>query len=286
MGAENTMQITGADSLIGEALAAVRGEFPFAGYMDATGESARNIAKIILSSLPTGSSVLDFGSGPCDKTAVLQKLGYRCTAIDDLGDDWHRLDDNRARILAFIRHAGIVFHEAPTEQLRAADGRPFDLLMLNDVLEHLHDSPRELMNSLVSLVRPGGHVLITVPNAGNIRKRLALLLGKTNLPAFELYYWQAGRWRGHVREYVRSDLRLLAGYLGLTVLELRGCDHMTGKVPAILRPLYRLVTGVFDGFKDTWMMLCRKPADWSPRLELPPEEFRKMMNTYNAYSFS
>ncbi|HOY68972.1 MAG TPA: methyltransferase domain-containing protein [Candidatus Ozemobacteraceae bacterium] len=267
------------------AFAELRKRFPFEGYIDSAEDGIRNIASTVATVLSPGATVLDFGSGPCDKTGILQLMGYRCSAIDDLGDDWHHLGDNEERILSFIRWCGIDFHHASPGSLTKMNGRDFDLLMLNDVLEHLHESPRELMNQLLSSVRPGGLVLITVPNAGNIRKRLALLWGRTNLPAYELYYWQPGRWRGHIREYVRSDLEQLASYLGLTPLQLRGCDHMMSKVPGRLRGLYGLITGVFDGFKDTWMMLGRKPADWQPRTELPREELEQILRKYSAYNY-
>ena len=70
------------------------------------------------------------------------------------------------------------------------------MVMLNHVVEHLHDFPRDLLNDLLTLVKPSGLLFITVPNAGNVRKRLDLLRGKTNLPPYEGYYWYPGRWRG------------------------------------------------------------------------------------------
>ena len=82
--------------------------------------------------------------------------------------------------------------------------------MLNDVIEHLHNSPRSILLALLEALKDEGVLLITVPNAGNIRKRLDLLRGKTNLPPFSQYYWHPDPWRGHVREYVHGDLEQLA----------------------------------------------------------------------------
>src|SRR4030042_560440 len=53
----------------------------------------------------------------------------------------------------------------------------FDMLMMHDVLEHLHDSPRDLLNDLLELVKPEGYLFITVPNAVNIKKRISVLFG-------------------------------------------------------------------------------------------------------------
>ena len=141
----------------------------------------------------------------------------------------------------------------------------FDMVMSNDVLEHLHDSPRELVNDLVELIRPNGLLLITVPNAGNIRKRFQLLLGGTNMPNYEEFYWYQGSWRGHIREYVRSDLVQLAVFLGLEIIELKGCDHMLGVLPKLLRAPYLMLTKLLPNWKDSWMLVARKPLDWKPK---------------------
>ena len=52
----------------------------------------------ILRYLQPGSTILDFGCGPCDKTAVLQFLDFHCSACDDLQDDWHKIPGNREKI--------------------------------------------------------------------------------------------------------------------------------------------------------------------------------------------
>ena len=92
--------------------------------------------------------------------------------------------------------------------------------MCCDVLEHLHDSPRPILGALVDTVRSGGFLVVTVPNAVNLRKRIAVATGKSNLPDFQVFYWYPGDWRGHVREYTHGDLRMLAENLGLAVVEL------------------------------------------------------------------
>ena len=63
-----------------EAIQRLIGEFPFKGYTtpEETVKGAySNIPDTVLRYLKPGSSILDFGSGPCDKTAVLQFLGFR-----------------------------------------------------------------------------------------------------------------------------------------------------------------------------------------------------------------
>lgn len=257
------------------AIEAVRKRFPFQGYMDTQTGACRTVGETVQKYLPPGAAILDFGSGPCDKTAVAQELGYRCAACDDLSDDWHKAEGNKERILAFARGSGIDFRLIVGNELPFAE-QEFDMLMMHDVLEHLHDSPRDLLNDLLALVKPEGWFFTTVPNAANIRKRIDLLLGKTNLPAFDGYYWYPGPWRGHVREYVRGDLIKLCQFLSLEIVELGTRHHMVHKLKPALRPIYGAVTRVFPGWRDSWVLVARKKKGWEPRKTLPESELRKI----------
>jgi SAM-dependent methyltransferase len=271
---------------IDQAIQRVRERFPFQEQAAVRWpvQTYRNLAETVMRYLPPGSRILDFGAGPADKTAVLQELGYKCTAYDELKDTWHNLRDNRQRILQFAADTGIEYVVATDHKLPFAD-ETFDLVMSNDVYEHLHDSPRELTNALLERVKPRGYLLITVPNAVNIRKRIDVLRGRTNLPAFKQYYWNPGPWRGHVREYVRDDMRLLAEYLGLEVMQLRSCHHMLEKVPRKALPLYMALTSVFTGWRDSWLLCARKPEGWRPKTELPPGELNRMLGEYCRFGY-
>jgi len=224
-----------------------------------------NVATTVCRHLPTGARILDFGSGPCEKSAIVQLLGYKCSAFDDLQDDWHKLPGNKERILEFARQSGVQFHVA-SEGSWPFERESFDMVMLHDVLEHSHDSPRILLGRLLELCKSGGYLFVTVPNAVNLRKRIAVCLGKTNYQRFELFYWYPVPWRGHVREYVRGDLEKLAEYCQVEILELRGCDHMLEKVPGPLKPFYLAFTDLFDGLKDSWALVVRKPKDWQAQI--------------------
>lgn len=252
-----------------DAIQLVQNKFPFEKYMNATRDSAhRNIAETVLRCLRPGDRLLDFGSGPCDKTAVISMLGFKCSAYDDLRDGWHGVESTRNMIVAFAEEFGIDFH------LRRGDNFPFekgsfDMVMMHDVLEHLHDSPRDLLIDLLELVKPGGYFFATVPNAVNIRKRIRVMFGKTNLPPFRQYYWYPGPWRGHVREYTKDDLAQLAEYLELEVVELRSCHHMLHKVPMFVRPAYVGLSAIFTGWRDSWLLVAKKRPNWAPRRACP-----------------
>jgi SAM-dependent methyltransferase len=234
--------------------------------------SIRNIASTLIRHVQPGAKVLDFGAGPMDKTGGLQLLGYRCSAVDDLNDFWHLESDNRSRIMEFARKIGIDFHlgalpEFPSES--------FDVVMICDVLEHFYDSPRALLGELLRLIKPEGYLFVLVPHAANIRKRIDLLRGKSNLPDFRIYYW-ADPFRGHVREYVKDDLIQLNDFLGLQMVELKTCHNMITKVPPGLRPIYKGLTSVFPGWRDTLILMSKKPAGWQLPPPMPRDEYYRI----------
>ena len=142
----------------------------------------------------------------------------------------------------------------------------FDMIMLNDIIEHLHESPKDILLSLLSLLKDDGILFITVPNAGNIKKRINLLIGRSNLPSYESYYWYPGLWRGHIREYVHNDIIQMASFLDLEVELIEGCDHMLENVQPWLIPFYKFVTRLFPKWKDSWVLVARKKPNWSPLL--------------------
>jgi SAM-dependent methyltransferase len=260
-------------------------DFPFYGYTKPQVNAYLNISRTVMRYLPVGSRILDFGCGPCDKTAVLQILGYHCSGYDELLDDWHKLDNNREKILSFAAAQGINLQIAERETL-PFEKKSFDMVMMHDVLEHLHDSPRDLLNDLLELVKPGGYYFTTVPSAVNIRKRINVIFGRTNLPRFEGYYWYPGHWRGHIREYTKRDLLNLSEYLGLEIVALRSCNHMLDKVPSILRPMYIGITNIFTGWRDSWLLVARKKTDWISRRELPKDDLGKILQRGSTYHYA
>jgi SAM-dependent methyltransferase len=248
-----------------ELMGKLKKEFPFDSYIkeNSNGDAYKTVFSIVTQYLSEKSNVLDFGSGPCDKTAVVSLLGHNCIAYDDMQDEWHKKSDNGRKILEFSKNMGIQYFNTQEVDVNSQT-TAFDMIMLNDVIEHLHESPKDILLPMLELLKDDGILFITVPNAGNIKKRLNLLIGGTNLPSFESYYWYPGLWRGHIREYVYSDLIKLSDFLGLEIELIDGCDHMLENVPNWLLPLYRLVTRFFPKWKDSWVLVAKKRPNWSP----------------------
>jgi 2-polyprenyl-3-methyl-5-hydroxy-6-metoxy-1,4-benzoquinol methylase len=85
----------------------------------------------------------------------------------------------------------------------------FDVIVLGDVLEHLRD-PDTTLRDLVTLLAPGGRVVISLPNVAHADMRLLLLEGRWT-------YQDTGLLdRTHLRFFTRESLREFLASNGLT----------------------------------------------------------------------
>jgi len=242
-------------------------------FKDSTGDLKKpklfDIANLVLKHLPKGAKIVDFGSGYGDVPAVLSLLGYECVAIDDFNDPWHT-KENIEKILSFSQKYNI----ERISEISSLES-DFDMVMLHDVLEHLHDSPRDILSQLLSKTKDNGFLYATVPNAVNIRKRIAVIFGKTNLTPYNDYYWHPHPFRGHIREYVRGDFIKMAHWLDLEIIELRALNKMLLKLKPSIRKIWKFLSIFFPDCRDTWQFLGKKKKNWNPILNLDQENLKK-----------
>ena len=72
------------------------------------------------------------------------------------------------------RHPGLAVHEAMFESF--APGPVYDAVLALHVMEHV-DRPRDLMDRVRGWLRPGGSVVVVVPNRESLHRRLAVRMG-------------------------------------------------------------------------------------------------------------
>jgi SAM-dependent methyltransferase len=272
-----TMRIPTPDEVL-RTVDRVHAAFPFPGYI--SGAVRHGLAHVVpevarrvrAAGTPT---LLDIGSGPMDKTAVFQALGFACSAVDDLGDPWHRRGDNLARIQAFAREHGIRFHLQDGTYAIPFPPESFDVVTIFDVIEHLHESPRGILNAAGTHLKTGGVLAVTMPNSVNLRKRMAVLLGRTNYPNVDQFYLSPDGWRGHVREYTLAETAHLLEAAGFTVesataFEGNAWDQLRG---AKLRA-YLALSSLVPTVRSALLVVARKPEGWAPK-EADDEAFRR-----------
>ena len=120
-------------------------------------------------------SLLDIGC----YTAELKKM------LPDSIDYWGVDFDEVALTIARGVTDQLIVRHFDTEPL--AIDRSFDIVVCAEVLEHLMD-PHRMMRQICSLVAPGGHVLISLPNENMLYHRLMAVVGiGVDSHAFQLY---------------------------------------------------------------------------------------------------
>jgi len=93
---------------------------------------------------------------------------------------------------------------------------PHDVVVMAEVMEHLHVAPEHLLTRLHSSLRAGGYLIIQTPNAAALPKRAALAFGRNPYQRLQPLRWDPG----HIREYTRNELHDLARRTGFHVHEL------------------------------------------------------------------
>lgn len=179
----------------------------------------------VLEHHPPGSDVrlLDVGCFNGYISVIFRKLGYEVT-----GTDVCELE-KRSAIFA---GAGIEFVHSNMNDLDPFDklaAESYDIIIIAQVIEHILNHPLGLIRSLVRLMRPGGHIILTTPNPATIMGALRILKGGTlfwgTLDFIDEPKINEGRIISqgdiHYREYTSAELSHMLTGAGLRIVQSR-----------------------------------------------------------------
>lgn len=195
----------------------------------------------VLESIPlecraAGTRVIDIGGGKGRLSVLLGRLGLVCCSVDIL------YLDTEARTPHGELYASLLVEHLQSSGVQAighdfyADGLPvpsssFNLALCTEVIEHLPNSPKPLLEEIRRVLRPGGFLLLTTPNAGSVNARiLAGYRGRSIREDVRSFYDMRGYspgdvYRGHNREYVVSEVRYMLDNAGFTDLRCITVDY-------------------------------------------------------------
>lgn len=165
---------------------------------------ANSTHTIILGLVGPDRDVLDVGCSSGFLAQALAGRGCRVSGIE--------LDEKSAsEAIPFLEQ--LVVGDLNTVDLVAAFGAArFDAIVFADVLEHLVD-PADVLRRSLTLLRPGGAVVISVPNVAHGALRLALLQGRWR-------YTETGLLDAtHLRFFTRETLLEMLRECGLEVTD-------------------------------------------------------------------
>jgi 2-polyprenyl-3-methyl-5-hydroxy-6-metoxy-1,4-benzoquinol methylase len=207
------------------------------------GTSSEPIRAVVIERLAAAGargSLLDFGAGRGELLQRLHALGtFEELAGVDLFDRppalppgvaWHRQDLNEP----------------------ASFAREFDAVVCSETIEHL-ENPRHVFRMLAGFLRPGGTLVLTMPNQESIRSYAGLIVGG------HFTHFLGSCYPAHITALVRMDLQRLCEETGFDP----PAFHYTGRGGIPKRPTvsWQAVSfGLLRGrlFSDNLAMVTRK----------------------------
>jgi 2-polyprenyl-3-methyl-5-hydroxy-6-metoxy-1,4-benzoquinol methylase len=169
----------------------------YAHEIDPNGGSA---AAVLARMVEPGQRVLELGTGPGTVTRILHAKGCKVTGVE--------MDPETLATCAPFCERTVQANLEDPQWAAPLAGDSFDVIICADVLEHLRN-PRPLLNQLHGFLKPGGSVLMSLPNASHLTVVASLLGGR-------FPYQKNGLLdHTHLKFYGREDLDALLRECGL-----------------------------------------------------------------------
>ncbi|MBT9151465.1 MAG: putative methyltransferase YcgJ [candidate division WS2 bacterium] len=218
------------------------------------------------------AKILDVGAGGGVIPLVLRRIGYECSAIDTW-EEYSKVYDNRMGIkediIERLQRNGIRVEYCDIQKERFPfEDDSFDIVLLLDVIEHLHSSPKKPLKEIRRVLNKNGIIILTTPNLGTLKNRLFVLAGQSNYT--DLSHWYHGDpFFGHAREYTPGEVKDMLTWEGFSVrrADLSNCLQMPAIKSFKLNPyvlpmaLYLLITTLIPRFRYLMIVVAQKGRD-------------------------
>lgn len=190
--------------------------------------------------------ILDIG--PSFQT-TLMRWDYPASVVDTLG-----FHDERFPPREGDAHIEFDLNDSADPAKWPPISERYNLVVMAEVLEHVHTAARQVLWCAGSFLKPGGHLIIQTPNAINLMRRYSTVRGinphdmireeKTN--------------PGHFCEFTAEDLRRAISAAGLEVVKVE-LENYFGSA-GLLRTVYNAACNLLPGeLRDGLTLIARKP---------------------------
>lgn len=162
-------------------------------------------------------SVLDVGAGAGVVPLVLGRIGWRAHAVDTWAEYDAEFDNQmglRPDIMARLSSHAVDVKECDLNlQGLPYECDSFDLVTMFDVIEHLHESPRRVLQEVHRVLKQNGYLILTTPNIAALQNRVRMLLGRSIHFPIDIWYY-SDPFFGHIREYTTTELTWMVSAAG------------------------------------------------------------------------
>lgn len=113
------------------------------------------------------------------------------------------------------RKKGILAHKVDIEKDRLPFPKEsFDVIVATEIIEHIYDTDK-FLETIYSLLKKGGFLVLTTPNLATLGRRTMLLMGKN--PLIEVSCDKKTYNVGHIRYFIKTTLLELLGKHGFII---------------------------------------------------------------------
>jgi len=154
--------------------------------------------------------ILEVGSMPFHFTLLLKESGY-----DIIG-----IDKNPSRESKFIKANNLEIKRCniETDKLPLND-KSFGRVLFMETFEHLYQNPIFALREINRVMKKGGLLILTTPNAYSLKRIVHFLLGKglgeNPYDEFDKLNWVGHL--GHIREYSKIELKFFLKKTGFRI---------------------------------------------------------------------
>lgn len=144
----------------------------------------------------------------------------------------------------------------------------FAVVTVMAVLEHYPHSLREFMANVDTIVKPGGHLYLEVPNIAYWPHRMGMLRGRSPLVNVADVYQSRAPFIGHHHEFTRSELNTLARLSGWRVLRDESYNYTPGVLPrlkyVVRSPVQFLAFSLWPDTRECLTVWCSRQSERLP----------------------
>lgn len=192
-----------------------------------------------------GTSLLDLACGDGVLTQMFASCFDRIVCVDA---------SSKHLALAEERVPNAEFHESLIEEFDTEER--FDNVTMLDVLEHVRE-PVFVLQKAASFLKPHGILIVHVPNANAINRRIAVLMGTLKscdeLSPFDIEI--AGHRRSYTMETLKGDIKKA----GLKLVDMGGVFH---KMLSTAQMDWFLRNGLWEEGGFGWGRVGGEKKDW------------------------